>query len=336
MSADRDASGTEPESDLAQEGLAFLHQARPIRVLRPSEVERIARRLGRRDHSRRRTLLWPAMAAFGLVLIAGTTLAVAKGGLHSLPIVGPLFGPLFAPGPSTGESKSSKHRRPGVSKAALDRPSVTSASAIAPAVQPIPAPSENVPAPNGELVRAPLPEPVTTVGPATHPVRPAHPYPRNVSLVAHGGLRERAPAAQLPASSMPAPASEEKKTIAEESRSFASVIEPWHRTRDAGTTLTLLDAHERRYPSGHMQLESRVLRAEIYLAQGRERESLSVLDTLSLAGLPRARELHAVRGELRIKAGRCTEGRQDLDEVLAKGVADSLAKRAASAISHCP
>ena len=334
MSADRDASGIEPESDLAQESLAFLHQARPIRILRPSELERIARRLGRRD--RRRALLWPAMSAFGLVLVAGATLAVAKGGLHSLPIVGPLFGPLFAPGPSTGESKSSKHRRPGVSKAAVERPSVTSASGVAPAVQPIPAPSENVPAPNGGLARASLPEPVTTVGLATHPVRPTHPIPRNVSLVAFGEAHERAPIAQLPASSMPSSASQEKNPIAQESRLFASVIEPWHRTRDAGTTLTLLDAYERRYPSGYMQLESRVLRAEIYLAQGRESEALSVLDTLSLAGLPRARELHAVRGELRMKNGRCSEGRQDLDEVLAKGVADSLAKRAASVISHCP
>ena len=135
---------------------------------------------------------------------------------------------------------------------------------------------------------------------------------------------------------MPPLASEQKSPIAEESRSFASVIEPWHRTRDASTTLTLLDAHEGRYPHGVMQVESRVLRAEIYLAQGREHQALSVLDTMSLAGLPRARELHAVRGELRIKAGRCAEGRRDLDEVLAKGVADSLAKRAASAISHCP
>jgi outer membrane PBP1 activator LpoA protein len=121
-----------------------------------------------------------------------------------------------------------------------------------------------------------------------------------------------------------------------ESRSFASVLEPWHRTHNPGTALALLDAHERRYPSGHMHLESRLLRAEIYLAQGRESAALNVLDTLLLSGMPRGRELQTVRGELRIKAGRCAEGKRDLGDVLDKGVADALAKRAAQAISHCP
>ena len=333
MSADRDASGTEAESELAQEALAFLHQARrQVRLLQPSEVERIACRLARREQSQRRVVLVPAVAAFGLVLAAGATLAVAKGGLRSLPIVGPFLEPLFVPTASTGASRASKLRRQTVSAPAIERPPVTSSSV--PAVQPISAPTENAPAPTGELVRAPLPEPVATAGLATHPILPAH--RRNVALGAPERPSRRAPAAQLQELSVPPPASEQKSPIAEESRSFASVIEPWHRTRDASTTLTLLDAHEGRYPHGVMQVESRVLRAEIYLAQGREHQALSVLDTMSLAGLPRARELHAVRGELRIKAGRCAEGRRDLDEVLAKGVADSLAKRAASAISHCP
>ena len=332
MSVDRDASSTEPESDLAQEGLAFLHQARQVRLLRPSEVERIARRLGKRDRGQRRVLLVPALAVFGLVLVAGATFAVAKGGLRSLPIVGPLF----MPEPSTGESRFGKHRRQPVSAPAVERSPLASSAAVVPAVQPTPVAIENAPAPGGGLVPAPLPEPVTTAGPAAPPGRPAHPYPRTASLRAPGSSSDRALSAQLPAPSVPPPDSEQKSPIAEESRSFASVIEPWHRTRAAGTTLILLDAHERRYPSGYMQLESRVLRAEIYLAQGREPEALSVLDTLSLAGLPRARELHAVRGELRIKAGRCAEGRRDLDEVLAKGMADSLAQRAISAISHCP
>ena len=129
---------------------------------------------------------------------------------------------------------------------------------------------------------------------------------------------------------------EEENPIVAESRSFASVIEPWHRTRNASTALALLDAHEGRYPRGHMRLESRVLRAEIYLAQGRESDALSVLDAVSLSGLPRARELQTVRGELRIKAGRCADGKRDLDDVLEKGVADALAKRSAQAIAHCP
>jgi 5-carboxymethyl-2-hydroxymuconate isomerase len=63
---------------------------------------------------------------------------------------------------------------------------------------------------------------------------------------------------------------------------------------------------------------------------------LAVLDLISLAGLPRGRELQVVRGELRIKAGRCPEGKRDLGDVLEKGVADALAERAVRAIHHCP
>ena len=83
-------------------------------------------------------------------------------------------------------------------------------------------------------------------------------------------------------------------------------------------------------------MESRLLRAEILLAQGRERESLALLDQVTIAGSPRARELFTVRGELRIKLGRCRDGRADLGEVLAKGMADAFARRATEALAHCP
>ena len=332
MSAEWDAFESDAEWDLEQEGLAFLHQARRLGDFRPGEVEQIARRLDRRDHNLRRVLPWPALAVFGLVLVAGATFAVAKVGLGSLPIVGPFLGPLFVPEPSTGESKFRKHPPSAAWK--LGAADLPDPGPGLPAVQPIPAPTETAPAPG--LVRVSEPEPVTTARLAAHSVRPLHPIPwHRVAPRDSGKSPESVLTGRLPG--VPPLAAEEKQSpIAEESRSFASVIEPWNRTRDASTTLTLLDAHERRYPSGTMQLESRVLRAEIYLAQAREREALSVLDTLSLAGLPRARELHTVRGELRIRVGRCADGRRDLDEVLAKDVADALAKRAARAISQCP
>lgn len=84
-----------------------------------------------------------------------------------------------------------------------------------------------------------------------------------------------------------------------------------------------------------MQWAARLLRAEILLQLGREREGLGLLDGVSLSGIPRGRELATVRGELRIKYGRCAEGRRDLDAVLAKDATDELGRRAARAISLC-
>jgi len=159
--------------------------------------------------------------------------------------------------------------------------------------------------------------------------------PKDVNQGPRRTLALRDPGDSHRAAPLPAAEREENPIVAE-SRSFASVIEPWHRTRNASTTLALLDAHERRYPSGHMRLESRVLRAEILLAEGHESEALKILDSMALSGIPRGRELQTVRGELRIKAGRCSEGKRDLGDVLEKGVADALAKRASQAISHCP
>jgi hypothetical protein len=171
----------------------------------------------------------------------------------------------------------------------------------------------------------------------TSPVPPAHQAnarPLALALRAPVTSREvsRLEEAPAPIVSVAKPES----PIVAESHSLASVIEPWHRAHNASAALALLDAHEQRYPNGHMRLETRMLRAEIYLAQGRETEALAVLDSVALSGIPRARELQTVRGELRIKAGRCPEGKRDLSDVLEKSVADSLAKRAAQALHHCP
>ena len=124
--------------------------------------------------------------------------------------------------------------------------------------------------------------------------------------------------------------------ILAESQSFAAAIERWHRDHDGRGALAALDTHERRFPAGRLLVEARVLRAEILLSSGSEREGLMLLDRMSLAGAPRARELLTVRGELRIKLGRCADGRADLEEVLRQGAADGFAKRAVQALEHCP
>ena len=317
MSANSDASDSEQESELLRQGLAFLHQVREVRDLGPAQVARIERRLKARGFRQRRRLLLPAMAALALLLVAGAAFAVAKGGLRALPVIGPFLGPLFAPATSTEPPKATKHHQPALPKPALDNPPAADPVMVVPAVAPSIAPA---------LVPA-----------APHATRPTGPRPQALALRDPGDSREGIRA--MPAPEMPAPpatADKVENPIVAESRSFASVIEPWHRTRNASATLALLDAHERRHPSGHMRLESRLLRAEIYLAQGREVEALAVLDSVSLSGIPRARELQTVRGELRIKAGRCTEGKRDLDDVLERGVADAFARRATQAISHCP
>ena len=308
MSANREVS--QPESEQLRQGLAFLHQAREVPSLEPAQIDRIERRLKGRRHHPRRTFLLPAVAALGLILIAGAAFAVARGGLRSLPIVGPLF----APGSSIENSKSDKHRR------TLPKPTVK----IPPVPQPTPVTPAVVP-----TIRLPLPA-------AWGEGRGEGPR-RTLALRDPGDARQGARADQTPESPAQLPAADKgENPIVAESRSFATVIEPWHRTHNAGAALALLDAHERRYPDGHMRLESRVLRAEIYLSQSRGSDALGVLDSLALSGIPRARELQTVRGELRIKAGRCAEGKRDLGEVLEKGVVDALAKRATQAISHCP
>ena len=328
MSADRKAHGTETDTELLQQGLSFLHQARDMPGLAPSQVERIERRLRERKARSRRTALWPALAALALVLAASATLAVAQRGLRSLPLIGGLFAPPSVP--IAAATKPEKRHWPSKVKSPAEDRSAAEPSGLAPPLAPTAEPASSPPRVFGTMPaeKAELPVP---------PLPPAHPAgARPLSLALRAPLTPRE-GARLEEAPAPTPSvAKQVSPIVAESHSFASVIEPWHRTHNARAALALLDAHEQRYPNGHMRLETRMLRAEIYLAQGRESEALAVLDSIALSGIPRARELQTVRGELRIKAGRCPEGKRDLSDVLEKSVADSLAQRATQALRHCP
>jgi hypothetical protein len=162
------------------------------------------------------------------------------------------------------------------------------------------------------------------------------PEPRQEAARARDGLPGDAPPALARPGDAPGRPRGPEDAIVAESRAFAGIIESWRRQRDATMALGLLDAYERRHPAGVMRPEARVLRAEIYLAQGRPKAALSVLDAMALSGIPRARELQTVRGELRAKAGRCREARTDLVNVLKESRADDLAGRASRALDHCP
>ena len=190
------------------------------------------------------------------------------------------------------------------------------------------------PDPGDGFARSP---PRARAGRSCNPAVPAGSSRRHLAMRFPREKPERMPTVSLPGPGVAPPIDEATKNpLVEERQSFAAVLGAWHRTRAARPTLTLLDTHEQHYPNGDMRIEARVLRSVIYLAEGRDRDALSVLDSLSLAGIPRGRELQVVRGELRIKFGRCSEGKRDFDDVLAKGVADPLAQRAAQAIARCP
>lgn len=318
--------------------MLFLHQARKVRDLDPTQIDRIARRLPRPRARTGRTVRWPALAVIGVILGAGATVSLAMGGLRALPIVRALLG---------SQSRAGGETRSGPSHEASKR-SATERKPHAPLM--VPTPLTNVTMPAASIFPvAPSEAPserMPSDEPARSPERSAIAKPAGASLAdRRDSTRALAWSAPKPSGkggfasapvppSLPTPPGEEP--LVTESRSFASVIMLWHRQRDPASALALLDGHEQRYPSGPMRAEAQILRAELYLAQGRRADTLSILDGMSLLALPRARELRTVRGELRVQAGRCAEARADLGLVLEKDPTDSLAKRASQALSHCP
>jgi hypothetical protein len=334
MSVDEDRE----DKGLFRRGIGFLHQARPLCGLAPGAFARVEKRLETPPSASQRRPLLLATATLGLVLVAGTAYAVASGGLAHLPLVGPWLAPGHADSDRRPQPPRRSHR-PAKSPATV--PTGTGAPAgvpvepagqaeeRAPAARPTVAPPPAESAPAAANPGAALPATGAKLAPsAPRKVALASPAPAATAITPAPALVPPAPA---PVAPVPA-----ANPILDESRSFSAAIERWHRERNAGAALDALDAHDRRYASGWLRPESRLLRAEILLTQGREREGLALLDQVAIAGSPRARELFTVRGELRIKLGRCREGRADLDEVLAKGMADAFARRAAEALAHCP
>jgi hypothetical protein len=299
--------------------MAFLWKARGPRGLSPAAIERIEWKLQGRQaldgasgqRRRPRTMLLAAVATAAALLVGGT-FALAHVGWRNLPFVGPLFAPRARNG-----AQAPRHGN------------VARKAAVAEAASPSD-PSPPLPTGTGRAAPPAPAEGEATTNEAPAPIEGKRSVPASrKAMVARGladGSRPRPPVAAQAA----------MDPLLGESQSLAAAIERWHRDRDGCGALAALDAHERLFPAGHLLVEARVLRAEILLAQGREGESLMLLDRMTLAGSPRARELFTVRGELRIKLGRCREGRTDLDEVLNKGGADGFAKRAVQALGRCP
>lgn len=301
---------------LYRRAVGFLHRARSLHGIPPEAFTRIEEHLARPRVVRRRPLL-VAATAFVVLLVAGTAFAVAGGGWARLPIVGTLFVPKVVPDAAPTQRR------------ALRSGTRTGADVHAPSpfgadhVMVVPTESPRPPSPT-EAEPAPRPNAAVSAvtpgrdGRAPSRIEPARSAPIQPPLI---------PAVPEPAADSP---------LHDESRSFADALAHWHRGRDAGLALVALDAHDRRFPAGHLRIEARLLRAEILLSLGHEREGLALLDQVPLSGSPRSRELFTVRGELRIKLGRCADGRADLDQVLSRGGADAFTRRAVQALSHCP
>jgi hypothetical protein len=352
-------------SDGEREALEFLGRARKLRGLSPMQFQRIEYRLAHKNRPNIKRIWIPALAVFCLVLIAGTAVARVVD-LSRLPLIGPLF-----PARSSSPTPETLHPRTSRGPSVVVPPAVPPAGVGVPATPPaaIAAPSSVETSRNAVPSSGSVPAdatPVVKSGSARNlsfaaprgPARYTEPGDRGVvheditesktpvvEEVRSGRNIEPEPVRVPIIDTRPRlaggmastnPVEEQIDPIMAESRSFSAAVAKWHRDHNADATLAALVAHERRFPGGQMQLETRLLRAEILLQQGHEREGLALLDSLSLLGLPRGRELQTVRGELRIKYGRCLDGRQDLDYILAKDRTDALARRAARAISLCP
>jgi hypothetical protein len=286
-----------PDTEREQTALALLRSARELRGLSPVQVRRVEERLRSPLKRERRMGLRLAAASLAVAVMAVGTLAFAKVGLWRLPLVSSLFS-------ATGISSVDKSRRRAPSTAPAQ---VT---------------------PEAERPAGPSP----TLAPATHPApQPADLPIRRKAAVVLGPRPSVEPSRTAARENRP-----EEDPMVAEGRSLAAAIGKWHRDRDAAAALALLEGHERRFPAGRFGPEVGLLRAEILLHEGREQEGLRLLDAIPLAGLPRARELLTVRGELRMKFGLCQEGRRDLESVLAKDATDGFAERASRAIRLCP
>jgi hypothetical protein len=184
-----------------------------------------------------------------------------------------------------------------------------------------------VPRATGRALPEPGVQPVLAPPPTASVSEPRPPVPMR-----------RAPRQEPPLPS-PQPSSvgvPEESPVSAEARSLAQALSLWRREKNGDAALSLLDAHERRFSHGALSVESKIARAEILLALTRRDHALRVLDSLGLAGLPRARELETLRGELRAEAGRCRDARADLSRVLEGTRDDDLSRRAQTALARCP
>ncbi len=325
----------DPSSREARAG-AFLREALDVTELSDSEIADIRVRLVASASGRRlRRLLVPAFAAFGVLFVTGGVLA-ALGTFHRRP----------EPAPIAPATKTPRASHPHVEvRVNAAEPVAVAAPAEAPSVERPPESPRPTARPStrratetrGALAARPSAEsqvhvasPSADAIPASPPVAALAPVGAAVAQLAPAAAV--APKPTVEPAPTARPAAVQPSAAGAEAQSLAEALERWRRQGRAEAALSLLDEHDRRFPRGLLHVESRVARAEILLALGRTLPALGVLDGLNLSGLPRSRELEALRGDLRAQAGRCSDARADLNAVLKHGRDDELGRRADRAL----
>jgi tetratricopeptide (TPR) repeat protein len=180
-----------------------------------------------------------------------------------------------------------------------------------------------------DAVRAPeVPAPVAAAPPVPvaqrtlAPARPAaSPPPRFI-----------APAPPLP-SAPPAPVAVE--SLAAEARLLGAAVRALRQEDNPAKALALLDDFSVRFPRGSLGAEATLARIDSLGRLGRDRERLEVLDRLRFSGMPHARELRVLRGELRLRTGRVQAAADDFEIALGEGPADQLGERALYGRASC-
>jgi len=356
--------GDEASSSLEARAGAFLQEARSTTGLGDGEIGAIERKLLLPRRRPRGLRLWPALAAIAVLLAAATGLALVGGWRPGWPSFTRPANPQRPHASSTPGGEQSHDVASIQAPSAESHVGPVAASESAPAAQPLrparPSVARRRPTPTEKTAHEPSGEsPIKAVAAMESPVSPdvgaaparaAATHPWFAKEIGRPSVA-RAPEARSAGaghSVEPSPSSVTTRRAASsegavvpqapssEARSLADALALWRRDGNADAALAMLAVHDRRYPRGVFAVESKIARAEILLALGRRPEALAVLDSLTLQGLPRARELETIRGELRVDAGRCPGARVDLADVLRGTSDDEFRKRASRALAQCP
>ncbi len=102
----------------------------------------------------------------------------------------------------------------------------------------------------------------------------------------------------------------------DEQMSLGRALRRLRREHDAEGALVILGQLGRAYPDSRFAFERSSLEVEALLSLGRDGEALGRLDGLPLDQLPRGAERYVVRGELRARAQRWSEARDDFQHAL--------------------